>query len=130
MISSGPGRQPYTPFPPILPVAILNSRPKGIHIIDSPQLRHFLVPNPPEETETFDEKLVSEPVVANFSIRHFLQDLNRPPIQEEARPLPPDTAAHPIEEQPLVDSATELGRFNKPKKHVSRRHPHKPKARK
>ncbi len=93
----------------------MNFYQKGIHIVDSAPMRHSLVSNSPEETENFGEEFVSEPVVANFSIRHFLQDLNRQSIQEEVQPLPPDTASRPIEEQPLVDSATELGEFSRPK---------------
>lgn len=101
----------------------MNFYQKGIHIIDSAPMRHSLISNSPEETESYDENpAFPEPVVANFSIRHFLQDLNRPPIQEEVRPLPPETALHPVEEQPLVDSVTELGRFHPPKSAQKGRH--------
>jgi hypothetical protein len=93
-------------------VAVLNFGPKGIHIIDSPYLRQFLLPNSPEETESFDaEPAVPEPVVANFSIRQFLLDLNRPQILDEAQPLPPDAVAYSFEERPAA-SATAADRFH------------------
>lgn len=99
---------------------ILNFYQKGIHIIDSAPMRHSLISNSPEETESFDENpAFPEPVVANFSIRHFLRDLSRPSIQEETQPLPPEPALHPIKEQPLADSAIELGEFSKYKNPLS-----------
>lgn len=113
-----PGRHPYRPFAPISPVAILNFRPKGIRISDSSHL-----PQPPGSPP--DEKS-AEPVASNFSIRHFLRDLGRPLMQDEAEPLPPDMAVYGFQEQPLVGSVREMGRFSRRKPlasaHLKRRH--------
>lgn len=110
-----------TSLAPITHVAILNFGPKGIHIIDSSYLRQLLFPDSPEETEGFDgEPDVPEPVVANFSIRQFLLDLNHPPLSDEDQPQSPDAAASSSEEQP-ADSTTAPDRFQLLRRRFSNR---------
>ena len=87
-------------------MAILNFRPKGISISDSSHL-----PQPPDSP---DEK-PAEPVASNFSIRQFLRDLGRPPMQDQAEPLSPDTTVYAFQEQPLVGSVSEMGSFRRRK---------------